>query len=52
MIQSWQNLVTDGRTDRQIDESDFTGRCPTNIERLKAFKSKMNFSQMEFISVI
>ena len=33
MIQSWENLVTDGRTDRQTDESDFTGRSPTNVER-------------------
>ena len=37
MIQSWENLVTDrrtdGRTDWQTDECDFTGRCPTNIER-------------------
>ena len=29
MIQSWENLVTDG----QMDESDFIGRCPTNVER-------------------
>ena len=36
IIQSWENLVTDGRTDqqkdrrtdRQTDESDFMGRCP------------------------
>ena len=36
MIQSWGNLVTDGRTDgtidRQADESDFIGRCPINVE--------------------
>ena len=36
MIQSWENLVTDGRTDsltnRQTDKSDFIGRCPTNVE--------------------
>ena len=31
MIQSWQNLVTDGR----INASDFIGRCPTNVERPK-----------------
>ena len=24
---------TDGRTDRQTSKSDFTGRCPTNVER-------------------
>ena len=29
MIQSWENLVTDGQTDK----SDFIGRCPTNVER-------------------
>ena len=28
MIQSWENLVTDGQT----NESDFIGRCPTNVE--------------------
>ena len=33
MIQSWVNLVTDGRTDGQTYESDFIGRCPTNVER-------------------
>ena len=41
MIQSWENLVTDGRTDRgtdgqtdrQTDESNFIGRCPINVER-------------------
>ena len=25
IIQSWENLVTDGRTDRQTDETDFIG---------------------------
>ena len=29
MIQSWENLVTDGRK----NESDFIGRCPTSVER-------------------
>ena len=33
MIQSWENLVKDGQTDRRADgqmaESDFIGRCPT-----------------------
>ena len=41
MIQAWENLVTDERTneqtdertDEQTDESDLTGRCPTNVER-------------------
>ena len=34
MIQSWQNLVMEGRTDGQT-ESDFIGRCSTNVERPK-----------------
>ena len=34
MIQSWENLVTDGWADRQTDKSDFIGR-PTNVERPK-----------------
>ena len=33
MIQSRENLVTEGQTDAQRDESDFKGRCPTNVER-------------------
>ena len=37
MIQCWENLVTDKRTDRQqTDESDFIGRYPTNVERPKS----------------
>ena len=35
MIQSWENLVTDGRIDGQIDKSAFIGRSPTNVERPK-----------------
>ena len=44
MIQSLENLVTDGRrygktddrqTDRQTDESDLIGHCPTKVERPK-----------------
>ena len=38
MIQSWENLLTYGRTDRQRDESDFIGRCPTKVERPKKDK--------------
>ena len=38
MIQSSENLVTDGRTDGQADSSDFIGRCPTNLERPKQNK--------------
>ena len=33
----WTNTQTDGRTDRQMDESDLKGRCPTNDERSKIF---------------
>ena len=33
MIQSWENLLQDGRTDRQTEKSDFIGRCLTNVER-------------------
>ena len=29
MIQSWENLLTDGQT----DQSDFIGRCLTNVKR-------------------
>ena len=33
-IQSWESLVADGRTDGRTDsDSDFIGRCPTNVER-------------------
>ena len=28
MIQSWENLVTDGQTERRTDETDFIGCCP------------------------
>ena len=27
MVKSWENLVTDGETNEQTDESDFIGRC-------------------------
>ena len=30
--------LTDGQTDGQTDESDFIGRCPTNVERPKTQK--------------
>ena len=41
MIQPWKNLLTegwtdertDGHTDGQTDESDFIGRCLTDVER-------------------
>ena len=44
IIQSWENLLTDGWTDRrtegQKNESDFVGRCPTNVERLKVIEKR------------
>ena len=33
MIQSWEILVTDRWSDGQTEESDFIGRCLTDIER-------------------
>ena len=33
MIQSLENLLMDGRTDRQTDEIGFMVRCPTNVRR-------------------
>ena len=41
MIQSWENLVTDGQTDGQAGESDFLGRCSTNVEHLKTILLSM-----------
>ena len=42
MIQSWENLVTDG----QMDKSDLIGHCLTNVERpivhIKRKKNKFN----------
>ena len=35
IIQSSENLVTDGRTEGQTYESDLIGCCPTNVERPK-----------------
>ena len=32
MIQSRENLVTQEKTDRQTYESNFLGRCPTDVE--------------------
>ena len=32
MIQFLENLVTDGRTGGQTEESNFIGRYPTNVE--------------------
>ena len=39
MIQSCENLVTVGRMGGQTDESDFIGRCPTNVDRPKSEKT-------------
>ena len=45
MIQSSENLVMDGQTDRwtdiQTDESDFTGHRMTNVERPKEFTKEL-----------
>ena len=39
MIQSWENLVTYGQMDiemdQQTDKSNFMGHCPTNLEHPK-----------------
>ena len=32
-MDGWTDGQTDRQTDGQMDESDFTGHCPTNIER-------------------
>ena len=42
MIQFWESLVKDRRTDGQRDGNDFIGRCPTNVERpiLRIFTGK------------
>ena len=48
MILSWENFVTDGRTDGrqmeesrgQTDESDFLGCCPTNVEHPTSSKAE------------
>ena len=45
MIQSWENLVTDGQT----DESDFIRRCLTNAERLK---NKTNERSFDFLKLL
>ena len=37
---------TDGRTDRQQDESDFIGRCPTSADRsIKYIHKNKNLSK-------
>ena len=36
---------SDRRTDGQRDESDFIGRCPTNVERRKGVKYVQNLLQ-------
>ena len=33
VIQSWEILVMQRRTDGRTYESNFIGRCPTNVER-------------------
>ena len=58
VIQSWENLVTDGRTngrtdgqtdrptDQLMSESDFRVRCPTNVDR------PTSIAEFEQVSVI
>ena len=43
MIQSLQNLVTDGQT----DESDFIERCPTNVEHPNYVKKNTQSKQKQ-----
>ena len=31
-MDGWTDRQTDRQTDGQMDDSDFTGHCPTNIE--------------------
>ena len=49
MIQFGENLVTDGLT----DESDFRGRCPTNVKRPKtvaiSFKNNVRIKQQTLL---
>ena len=58
MIQSWENLVTDGRTDGQTDEqkrvSNFIGYCRTKVERPILFKNYQTrkSSRMENLTVV
>ena len=33
VLRKFSNGRADGQTDRQTDESDLIGRCPTNVER-------------------
>ena len=39
VIQSWESLVTDRETNRQMDNSDFIGRYLTNVERPKKHRA-------------
>ena len=47
IVQFWEYLVTDGRTDRetdrQTDDSDVIRRCPTNVKRSKLFLIKVTW---------
>ena len=49
MIQFGESLVTDGLT----DESDFRGRCPTNVKRPKtvaiSFKNNVRIKQQTLL---
>ena len=42
MVQSWESLMTDMRRDRQTNESDFIGSCPTNVEHQAKLKNHLS----------
>ena len=44
-LQSWENVVTDGQTDGQTDESYISVRCPTNVKR-PIIKSKRQWKKL------
>ena len=51
------NGQTDGRIDGQTDKSDYTGRCPTNVERPKNWEAQnrekiKTLNSIKFLHVI
>ena len=50
MIQTWENLATDGQTeDRKTDESDYIERSPTNVNHQKSRKDYFHRFFFSFI---
>ena len=49
IIQSWQNLVNDRQTDRQIDNSYFIGSCPTNVKHPTYKHSNKEKSKFKYV---